>query len=1169
MSQNQAAEEIIALTVQDDEAADSNSDSLDTMTSVASNAFAQDENDKQHSDKRKDMQSLLYPNALDINSDIAIETSEIETEPDYTELLETCQKWFDERQHQKIVDEIEAIPEEKRTPLLQCELGRAYNNVAKLGDKKAFQKALQCLKPLEEVLKTDFRWNYRIGYTYYHLEQEWNALHYFQSALLLRNQDQDTIQFIHKCFSALGAPEFVYNFASRVDRMWEEFLHKESDWRKQLEEKLDFKPILEQIEEVVEQALIHPHLAMSCDEGSASDHAKFVLTFELNNTTTLIYALRYIVAHAPKLLSRHWHFTVGHEKNELWQFGNDATVDPSKILIKMLDAKRMELVHAEQDASSKMLSLYGNPDVRDDHIETSSFVAPDKLRALNEDDSETVCSNGSTDLNGVSQDQLSSSKSQGKQSIPSDQIAENQDQILPLYEEELVALHVIQGKGTAMLGANEEAYRESFAGKSTSALVLEQEHKDSSTNDKIQSNSESEADAKAQAHTKTKAESESTAEIETKSKLEDSPEATKEADLNEKAKSKLNTLFDEIVAQATNPELLAGKMPPYVPQLIKPQTPEKYSISLYSEELSRLLRENHRRSTPEVRDKIQALVSNIMRITHTKLGECTAFTAFASFRFTGEKHMFDDIQASAFSLSEIDSQVDKLGFKLNLTDGELVEEYMKHSYKLMPNFNPNEPKLRQEIFRGWSQLPQLCNEYSLDETTLVNLYHQHGIVLGFISYEFGDCSSPAVKVSKEREELQERLIKFINLHPMCLVIGGAHGLYHDYVDFICFGDIRAFQRELHSWCIMHKDTPMMIYAPFRFSPVTIIYDAVAEANKAEMKKDLELIRQATQQGLAEQDSERQSAGTKAEVKADIRASNGASDGTNADANERVNEEAQAHNKSQASESTETKACEQDISTSKKSGGEHESAIFSTPKTPVLEVAGTSSLSTMTPIQEQALEESKFVSTFHPKLVKATLHKKVQESKVGESKTKQDQSQEPAQGAKSHQDLSEMEPTEHSVSERKLVAQRALEQILTKIKNRHEVEFHPSEALKQALNLFTPEDKALQEQKEKEAAAAIQAKIEAGLPIMLDGPEEADASKAETKDEDNDESTSKSKQQSDTVALKQADSSIDDKLTAQQKSEQTTEDELPSIVVQEQVNTPLLKYGSLMSLPLKP
>ena len=86
------------------------------------------------------------------------------------ELLEQCQKWNENDEFQKIIDALEAIPAGERTPELDSELARAYNNLAQPGDRELFEKAIALLEPHEEYFQGDHCWNFRMGYAYYYLD---------------------------------------------------------------------------------------------------------------------------------------------------------------------------------------------------------------------------------------------------------------------------------------------------------------------------------------------------------------------------------------------------------------------------------------------------------------------------------------------------------------------------------------------------------------------------------------------------------------------------------------------------------------------------------------------------------------------------------------------------------------------------------------------------------------------------------------------------------------------------------------------------------------------------------------------------------------------------------------------------------------------------------------
>mgnify|MGYP000128683966 FL=1 len=106
---------------------------------------------------------------------------EDEEDPDM-DILKQCQKWHEEDKHQKIVDALEAISAEERTPEMDMELARAYNNLADSSEpegRKLLHQALELMQSHEEELGDTYSWNFRMGYAYYYLDQEGRALRHF------------------------------------------------------------------------------------------------------------------------------------------------------------------------------------------------------------------------------------------------------------------------------------------------------------------------------------------------------------------------------------------------------------------------------------------------------------------------------------------------------------------------------------------------------------------------------------------------------------------------------------------------------------------------------------------------------------------------------------------------------------------------------------------------------------------------------------------------------------------------------------------------------------------------------------------------------------------------------------------------------------------------------
>ena len=60
-------------------------------------------------------------------------------------LLDQCKIWNENDEYQKIIEALEAVPAQERTPEMDSELARAYNNQAAPGDRELFRKAIALL----------------------------------------------------------------------------------------------------------------------------------------------------------------------------------------------------------------------------------------------------------------------------------------------------------------------------------------------------------------------------------------------------------------------------------------------------------------------------------------------------------------------------------------------------------------------------------------------------------------------------------------------------------------------------------------------------------------------------------------------------------------------------------------------------------------------------------------------------------------------------------------------------------------------------------------------------------------------------------------------------------------------------------------------------------------
>ncbi len=228
------------------------------------------------------------------------------------DILQQCQIWNEDDEYQKIIDALEAIPAQERTPEMDSELARAYNNLAEIGDKELFQKAISLLKPHEEYFGGDHCWNFRIGYSYYYLNQERRALHYFRKALEACPGDEDTQALMDDCEKRITLPSFEKCFRERTETAWEAFAQQEAQLRQIMNEDESH----ERGDELVEKCQNILNLAFDeiCFEiGFNGQKHELILTPEGDKVK--LFQLVYFQKHAPKEVLEHWNILVGRQPN--------------------------------------------------------------------------------------------------------------------------------------------------------------------------------------------------------------------------------------------------------------------------------------------------------------------------------------------------------------------------------------------------------------------------------------------------------------------------------------------------------------------------------------------------------------------------------------------------------------------------------------------------------------------------------------------------------------------------------------------------------------------------------------------------------------------------------------------------------------------------------------
>ena len=231
------------------------------------------------------------------------------------DLLKQCRQWFEQNELQKVIDALEAIPAEERTPELDSELAKAYIGVAEIGEagRALYEKALELLQPHEEYLAGDHCWNYRIASAYYFLDEEGPALRYFEKALKARPGDKDTQEYIDDCRRRLSLPRFEKNFRERTQEAWAAFSQIEAELR----QIIDTDETHQRGEELVEKcgnALKTALRDTSFELGFNGEKYELILSPE--GLRSRLFPLVYFQKQAPESVLEHWNIWVGRQPCE-------------------------------------------------------------------------------------------------------------------------------------------------------------------------------------------------------------------------------------------------------------------------------------------------------------------------------------------------------------------------------------------------------------------------------------------------------------------------------------------------------------------------------------------------------------------------------------------------------------------------------------------------------------------------------------------------------------------------------------------------------------------------------------------------------------------------------------------------------------------------------------
>lgn len=223
------------------------------------------------------------------------------------DLLAQCQIWTENGEYQKIIDTITSLNDEERTPEIDSELARAYNNIAEPEEKEYFQKALDLLLPHEEYFDDEHKWNFRTAFSYHFLDKDWYALHYFKKALIEIPDDEDTLEFIDDCRNRLSVPYFEENFKERTIKAWQYFEQEEATLRNLIDKKDENE--IEQLVSLCNDILHTAFTNIAFELGFNGEKYDLILSAE--GYKGALFPIIYFASHAPESVHKNWNIIVG------------------------------------------------------------------------------------------------------------------------------------------------------------------------------------------------------------------------------------------------------------------------------------------------------------------------------------------------------------------------------------------------------------------------------------------------------------------------------------------------------------------------------------------------------------------------------------------------------------------------------------------------------------------------------------------------------------------------------------------------------------------------------------------------------------------------------------------------------------------------------------------
>lgn len=663
-------------------------------------------------------------------------------------LIQQCQEWCENEEFQKIIDACLAV--KQRTPEIYLELGRAYNALAIPHHPEFLQQALNNLWACSSSFHQDLRWNFRIAFTYYYLDQEWLALHFFQNALKIAPDDQDILSFIESCRTCLIRPVFSCNFAQRVDYMWQNFAQQQQEWLSALhKEDPDFE-VCSAIRDVFKHSLSPLPLRFSisvpssfdktatssspdasCTSSDDSKDSRVLLIFNLQFSTATALVLNFVFSKIPEEVKPYWNFSIGNT------FSTPSLYTSSNFILKYQDVSfklltKEQIAHFDQEQAAyaaAQVSPLATAQTTVDKSEEKAHTQNESLEYVNLDYASTEHAN--IENTSAEHTNLDYAENSNKKSGGNNQATSSLD------------------------GKTDSDTEVKTASTEDKAVLAKAEHESSNVVDKVLFN---EAD-KVSSNEAEKIKLDGSEAYPEYGQLEiiiysdlfaelyTSSQADNSTSLDQKLQELAEDLIDMVCQTAGECSILAACseihsvriMPEHAKFTALP------SVSYPLSELPQILEQHgipHRLSSVDFEQNF-ALQSYTVPSETTTAQTATGVDAIKDAedeKHEAEPHKIDSLKAEQYKdeshetvSHEVDLNPELPAISYSEADKAYSEISSSHSYS----------GKRRDIFYGLTMLPHMNHDFYHHDAALVDLMHSCGIAVGFIHYPIISKSVPA------------------------------------------------------------------------------------------------------------------------------------------------------------------------------------------------------------------------------------------------------------------------------------------------------------------------------------------------------------------------------------------------------------------------------------------